>query len=326
MNKVMNMVNALNDALDIKLKEDDRVIVYGEDVGVEGGVFRVTEGLQKKHGVERVFDSPLAESGIVGAAVGMSAAGLKPVVEMQFSGFAAPSFNQVISHVSRMRNRSRGKYTSDMVIRMPNGGGINALEHHSEALEAIWAHIPGLKVVMPSNPHDAKGLLISAIESPDPIFFLEPTRLYRAIKQEVPTEKFRVPIGKAKVVHEGTDVTVVTFGAMVREVQRAAVMAKKENISVEIIDLRTIYPIDRETIAQSIRKTGRVVSVTEAIKTFGPSAEISAIAIEEAFLQLEAPPLRVAGFDIIVPLPKGEHFFMQSPEKIFYNILKTVKY
>ncbi len=326
MNKVMNMVNALNDALDIKLKEDDRVIVYGEDVGVEGGVFRVTEGLQKKYGVERVFDSPLAESGIVGTAVGMSAAGLKPVVEMQFSGFAAPAFNQVVSHVSRMRNRSRGKYTSDMVIRMPNGGGINALEHHSEALEAIWAHIPGLKVVMPSNPHDAKGLLISAIESPDPIFFLEPTRLYRAIKQEVPTEKFKVPIGKAKVVQEGTDVTVVTFGAMVREVQRAAVMAKKENISVEIIDLRTIYPIDRETIAQSIRKTGRVVSVTEAIKTFGPSAEISAIAIEEAFLQLEAPPLRVAGFDIIVPLPKGEHLFMQSPEKIFYNILKTVKY
>ena len=326
MNKVMNMVNALNDALDIKLKEDDRVIVYGEDVGVEGGVFRVTEGLQQKHGVERVFDSPLAESGIVGTAVGMSAAGLKPVVEMQFSGFAAPAFNQIISHVSRMRNRSRGKYTSDMVIRMPNGGGINALEHHSEALEAIWSHIPGLKVVMPSNPHDAKGLLISAIESPDPVMFLEPTRLYRAIKQEVPVEKFRVPIGKAKVVQEGTDVTVVTFGAMVREVQRAAVLAKKENISVEIIDLRTIYPIDRETIGNSIRKTGRVVSVTEAIKTFGPSAEISSIAIEEAFLQLEAPPVRVAGFDIIIPLPKGEHLFMQSPEKIFYHILKTVKY
>lgn len=326
MKKVMNMVNALNDALDIKLNEDDSVIVYGEDVGVEGGVFRVTEGLQVKHGVDRVFDSPLAESGIVGTAVGMSVAGLKPVVEMQFSGFANPAFNQIVSHVSRMRNRSRGKYTSDMVIRMPYGGGINALEHHSESIEAIWAHIPGLKVVIPSTPHDAKGLMIAAIESPDPVFFMEPKRIYRAIKQEVTTEKFKIPIGKAKVIQEGTDITVVAYGAMIREVQKAAVLAKKENISVEIIDLRTIYPIDRETIAESIRKTGRIVTVTEAIKTFGVSAEISALAVEEAFLYLEAPPKRVAGFDVIVPLPKGEHHFMQSPEKIFYEILRTVKY
>lgn len=326
MKKVMNMVNAINDALDIKLAEDDRIIVYGEDVGVEGGVFRVTEGLQQKYGVERVFDSPLAESGIAGTAVGMAVAGLKPVIEMQFSGFANPAFNQVVSHVSRMRNRSRGKYTTGMVIRMPYGGGINALEHHSESLEAIWAHIPGLKVVIPSTPHDAKGLMIAALESEDPIWFMEPKRIYRAIKQEVETDKFSIPIGKAKVVQEGTDVTIVAYGAMVREVQKAAVLAKKEGISVEIIDLRTIYPIDRETIAESIKKTGRIITVHEAIKTFGVGAEISSIAMEEAFLHLEAPPKRVTGFDVIVPLPKGEPHFMISPEKIFYEILRTVKY
>lgn len=326
MKKVMNMVNAINDALDIKLKEDRNVIVYGEDVGVEGGVFRVTEGLQKKHGVERVFDSPLAESGIAGTAVGMSIAGLKPVIEMQFSGFANPAFNQIVSHVSRMRNRSRGKYTSDMVIRMPYGGAINALEHHSESIEAIWAHVPGLKVVIPSTPHDAKGLMISAIESPDPVFFMEPKRIYRAIKQEVDEGKFSIPIGKAKVVQKGSDVTVVAYGAMVREVQKAAALAKKDNISVEIIDLRTIYPIDRETIAESVKKTGRLLTVHEAIKTFGIGAEISSIALEEAFLHLEAPPKRVAGYDVIVPLPKGEHHFIISPERIYYEILRTIKY
>ncbi|MDD2386906.1 MAG: alpha-ketoacid dehydrogenase subunit beta [Bacteroidales bacterium] len=326
MKKVMNMVNAINDALDIKLKEDRNVIVYGEDVGVEGGVFRVTEGLQKKYGVERVFDSPLAESAIAGTAVGMSIAGLKPVIEMQFSGFANPAFNQIVSHVSRMRNRSRGKYTSDMVIRMPYGGGINALEHHSESIEAIWAHIPGLKVVIPSTPHDAKGLMIAAIESPDPVFFMEPKRIYRAIKQEVDEEKFSIPIGKAKVIQKGTDITVVAYGAMIREVQKAAVLAKKDNISIEIIDLRTIYPIDRDTIVESVKKTGRLLTVHEAIKTFGVGAEISSTVIEEAFLYLEAPPKRVTGYDVIVPLPKGEHHFIISPERIYYEILRTVKY
>lgn len=324
--KVMNMVNAINQALDIKLNEDNNVIVFGEDVGVEGGVFRVTEGLQKKYGVERVFDSPLAESGLAGTAVGMAAAGLRPVIEMQFSGFSYPAFNQIISHVSRMHNRSRGKYPMPIVIRMPYGGGINALEHHSESLEAVWGHIPGLKVVIPSTPHDAKGLLIAAMESNDPVIYMEPKRIYRAIKQEVSEEKFTVPIGKAKIVSPGSDITVVAYGAMIREVQKAMVMAKAEGISVELIDLRSIYPIDRETIAESIKKTGRVLTVTEAPKTFGVSAEISAIANEEAFLYLEAPPKRVAAFDVIVPLPKGEHHYMQSPEKIFYEILNTVKY
>ena len=324
--KVMNMVNAINNAIDIKLTEDRNVIVYGEDVGVEGGVFRVTDGLQKKHGADRVFDSPLAESAIVGTAIGMAVAGLRPVVEMQFSGFAYPAFNQIISHASRLRNRTRGKFTTPMVIRMPYGGGINALEHHSESMEAVWAHIPGIKVVIPSVPHDAKGLLISAIESDDTIIFMEPKRIYRAIKQEVTEEKFTVPIGKAKVVNNGTDVTVVAYGAMIREVQKAIVMAKEAGISVELIDLRTIYPMDKETIANSIKKTGRLISVTEGPMSFGVGAEIIAVANEEVFLNLEAPPKRVAGFDTIVPLPRGEHFYLQTPEKIFYEIEETVKF
>ncbi len=320
------MVNAINDALDIKLAEDKSVIVYGEDVGVEGGVFRVTEGLQKKYGADRVFDSPLAESGIVGTAVGMAVAGLKPVVEMQFCGFIYPAFNQIISHAARMRNRSRGKYETPMVIRMPYGGGINALEHHSESMEAIFGHIPGLKVVVPSTPHDAKGMLIAAIESNDTILYMEPKRIYRAIKQEVAEGKYTIPLGKASVLSQGTDVTIVAYGAMVREVQKAAVMAKEAGISVEIIDLRSIYPIDREIIAKSVRKTGRIITVTEGPRTYGVGSEISQIAIEEAFLHLEAPPARVAGFDVIVPLPKGEHHYMQDPYKIFYEIERIVKY
>ncbi len=324
--KIMNLVNAINNAIDIKLEEDKSVIVYGQDVGVEGGVFRVTEGLQKKYGKERVFDSPLAESGIVGTAVGMAVAGLRPVVEMQFSGFLYPAFNQIISHASRMRNRSRGKYQTPIVIRMPYGGGINALEHHSESMEALFAHIPGLKVVIPSTPHDAKGLLISAIESNDTVIFMEPKRIYRAIKQEVSEDKYSIPIGKANVVSQGTDITVVAYGAMIREVQKAMVLAKKEGISVELIDLRTIYPIDKETIANSVKKTGRILSVGESPRSFSVSSEISQIINEEAFLYLEAPPKRVNGFDTIVPLPKGEHHFMISPEKILYEIINTVKF
>ncbi|MEA4868489.1 MAG: alpha-ketoacid dehydrogenase subunit beta [Bacteroidia bacterium] len=324
--KIMNMVNAINDALDIKLAEDKNVIVYGEDVGVEGGVFRVTEGLQKKYGQERVFDSPLAESGIVGTAVGMAIAGLRPVVEMQFCGFIYPAFNQIISHASRIRNRSRGLMETPIVIRMPYGGGINALEHHSESMEAIFGHIPGLKVVAPSTPHDAKGMLIAAIESNDTILFMEPKRIYRAIKQEVADGKYTIPLGKANVVSQGKDVTVVAYGAMVREVQKAMVMAKEAGISVELIDLRSIYPIDRETIAKSVRKTGRIITVTEGPRSYGVGSEISQIAIEEAFLNLEAPPARVSGYDVIVPLPKGEHHYMQDPYKILYEIERIVKY
>jgi pyruvate dehydrogenase E1 component beta subunit len=306
--KAMNIVNAINDALDIKLTEDKSVVVYGEDAGFEGGVFRVTEGLQKKHGVERVFDSPLAESGIAGTAVGMAAAGLRPVIEMQFCGFIYPAFNQIISHISRMHNRSRGRYKMPIVIRLPYGGGINALEHHSESMEAMFAHIPGLKVVVPSTPHDAKGLLISALESDDPILFLEPKRIYRAIKQEVSEEKFSVPIGKAKVLSQGTDVTVVAYGAMIREVQKAMVMAKEAGYSVELIDLRTIYPLDKETVTASVKKTGRIIFVGEEPRSFGVGPEIMALANEEAFLHLEAP------------------HYMITPEKIFYEIERTIKF
>lgn len=323
---VMTIVQAINNALDIMLEEDKTVVMYGEDVGREGGVFRVTEGLQKKYGVERVFDSPLAEAAIVGAGLGMALSGLRPVVELQFDGFTYPAYNQVISNVSRMHNRSRGMYKVPMVIRFPYGGGINALEHHSESPEALYAHIPGLMVVIPSSPHDAKGLMIAAIESDDPIVFMEPKRIYRAIKQEVSDDKFSIPLGKAKVLNEGTDVTVVAFGAMIRECQKAIVMAKEAGISVELIDLRTIYPIDKATIAESIKKTGRILIVAEAPESFSVGAELMAIANEEAFLHLEAPPKRVMGFDTIVPLAKGEHYYIISPDRIFYEIERIVKF
>lgn len=322
----MNMVQAINDALDIKLAEDPNVVVFGEDVGTEGGVFRVTEELHQKYGEKRVFDSPLAESAIVGSAVGMAMAGLRPIVELQFCGFVYPAFNQIISHAARIHNRTRGKFKTPMVIRFPYGGGINALEHHSESMEALYGHIPGIKVVIPSTPHDAKGMLISAIESDDTVIFMEPKRIYRAIKQEVADEKFSIPIGKAKVLTEGTDITVVAYGAMIREVQKAMVMAKQANISIELIDLRSIYPIDKETIIKSIQKTGKLAIVTEEPKTFGLAAEITSIATEEAFLYLEAPPKRIAAFDTIVPLPRGEHFYMQTPEKIFYELERLIKF
>ena len=323
---VMNMVQALNNAFDIKLAEDESIVMYGEDVGVLGGVFRLTEGLQKKYGEERVFDSPLAESAIVGTGLGMAIAGLRPIVELQFDGFTYPAFNQIISNVSRMHNRTRGRLKVPMVIRFPYGGGINAIEHHSESPEALYAHIPGLKVVVPSTPYDAKGLMISAIETDDPVVFMEPKRIYRAIKQEVPEEKFSIPIGKAKVLTEGSDVTVISFGALIRECQKAIDMATKAGISVELIDLRTIYPIDRETIAESIKKTGRVVIVAEAPESFSVGSELIAIANEEAFLSLEAPPNRVMGFDTIVPLAQGEKYYIVSPERIFYEIEKTAKF
>jgi len=320
------MVQAINNAFDIKLAEDRTIVMFGEDVGLEGGVFRVTEGLQKKYGVERVFDSPLAESAIVGTGLGMAMAGLRPIVELQFDGFTYPAFNQIISNVSRMNNRTRGMYKAPMVIRFPYGGAINAIEHHSESPESLYAHIPGLKVVVPSTPHDAKGLMISAIETDDPVIFMEPKRIYRAIKQEVSDEKFSIPIGKAKVVQEGTDITIITFGALVRECQKAAEMAKAEGISVEIVDLRTIYPIDRETVGASIRKTGRVLIVAEAPQSFSVGSELVTIANEEAFLSLEAPPRRVMGFDTIVPLAQGEKFYLVTPERILYETLLTVNY
>ncbi len=323
---VMTMVKAINNALDVKLREDENIVIYGEDVGVEGGVFRVTEGLQKKYGTERVFDSPLAESGIVGTALGMAVSGLRPVVELQFEGFTFPAFNQILSNVARIQNRSRGKYKAPMVIRFPYGGGVNALEHHSDSPEALFAHIPGLKVVIPSTPHDAKGMMIAALESNDPIIFMEPKRIYRAIKQEVPDEKYTLPLDKARVVQEGSDITLVAFGAMIRECQKAIVMAEEAGISVELIDLRSIYPIDRDAIRASVRKTGRMIVVAEAHESFSVGSELIAITNEEAFLYLEAPPRRVGGFDTIVPLAQGEPYYIISPDRIFYEIEKTIHF
>ncbi|HOH59698.1 MAG TPA: alpha-ketoacid dehydrogenase subunit beta [Candidatus Cloacimonadota bacterium] len=324
--KVMNLVQAINDAMDIKLAEDRSVVVYGEDVGVEGGVFRVTEGLQVKHGADRVFDSPLAESGIAGSALGMAISGMKPVIEMQFDGFVFPAMNQILSHIARFRNRTRGKFSVPMVIRIPYGGGINALEHHSESPEAYFGHTPGLKVVIPSTPYDAKGMLIAAIEDPDPVIFMEPKRIYRAVKQEVPEEKYTIPLDKAKVIQAGEQITIIAYGAMIREAQKAIALAKQKGYSVELIDLRSIWPIDRETISRSVRKTGRALVVTEAPQSYGPAAELISIINEEAFLSLEAPPTRLTGFDTVIPLPLGEKHYMLSPERIAHEIDRLIKY
>mgnify|MGYP001432775862 CR=1 FL=1 len=322
----LNIVEAVNQALMNEMENDKTVVVYGEDVGLEGGVFRATVGLQEKFGKIRAFDTPLAESAIVGTAVGMAINGLKPVVELQFMGFSYPAFNQIISHVARMRNRSRGRYTLPMVIRAPYGGGIRALEHHSESTEALYAHIPGLKVVIPSTPYDTKGLLIAAIRDPDPVLFLEPKRIYRAFRQEVPEEAYVLPIGKAKIIEEGEDITIVTWGAMVRDVQKAGEMVKSKGINPEIIDLRTISPIDRDTIIDSVKKTGRIIIVHEAPKTLGMGGEIVALVNEKAFLYLEAPPTRITGFDTIFPLPRGEKHYIPSPERIAKTIEDLVKY
>ncbi len=323
---VMNLIEAITNALDTEMGLDESVVVYGEDVGYEGGVFRATKGLQAKYGEARCFDSILAESSIVGSGIGMAINGLRPVVELQFSGFMFPGYNQIVTHAARMRNRSRGLFTVPMVIRMPYGAGVRALEHHSESLEVLFAHTAGLKVVIPSTPYDAKGLLIAAIRDPDPVIFLEPKRIYRAFKQEVPEEDYVIPIGKAKVLKEGTDITVVSWGAMVRDVDKAIVELEKEGHSIEHIDLRTIAPIDKETIIQSVQKTGRFVVVHEAAKSFGPGAELISMVNEGAFLNLEAPPTRITSPDIIIPLPKGEHHYLVSPEHIKNELKKILEF
>lgn len=322
---VLNILEAINHTLEQQLAKDQSIVVYGEDVGHVGGVFRTTAGLQSKFGEERVFDTPIAEGAIIGSAIGMAVNGLKPIVEMQFSGFMFPGYNQMVSHAARFRNRSRGRYHLPMVIRMPYGGGVRALEHHSESLETLFAHIPGLKLVIPSTPYDAKGLLTAAIQDPDPVIFMEPKRIYRAFKQEVPESEYTIPLGKAKIVTSGTDITVVAWGALVREVE-AAIKLLDSNISVELLDLRTIAPLDQETIINSVKKTGRILIVHEAVKSFGPAAEIISIVNEKAFLHLEAAPTRLTGFDITVPLPRGEHHFIIDPKRIAYEINKVVNY
>ena len=319
----LNMVEALNMALREEMERDNRVILLGEDVGREGGVFRVTDGLQQKFGVDRVVDTPLAESGIVGIALGMAVNGLRPIAEIQFEGFLYPCLDQINNHLGRMRNRSRGRFTCPVVIRFPYGGGIHAPEHHSDSPEAILAHIPGIKVVIPSTPYEAKGLLLSCIRDPDPVLFMEPKRIYRAIREEVPEGDDAIPLGKAKVVQEGKDVTVIAYGAMVREVVSASEKLKGE-ASLEIIDLRTISPMDVDAMVASIRKTGRGVVVHEAPKTCGLGAEIIALINEKALFSLQAPIERVTGFDIPVPLMKSEHYYLPSPERIVSAVKKVM--
>ena len=321
----LNIVEAIDQALRQEMQADPWMVILGEDVGRDGGVFRVTDGLADRFGTERVIDTPLAESGIVGMAIGMAIAGYHPVAEIQFFGFSYPAYDQLVSHASRMRNRSRGGFTVPLVVRMPYGGGIRALEHHSESMEAIYAHVPGLKVVCASDPYQAKGLLISSVRDPDPVVFLEPARVYRAIKMEVPEESYVIPLGKAEVVREGNDVTVIAWGAHVRTAKEAAARLEADGrCDVEVVDVRTLSPFDHETVVNSVRKTGRAVVVHEAPHTGGFGAEISAQIAERAILSLKAPVRRVTGFDTIPPLTKLEDYYQPSVDLLVEEIVSIM--
>lgn len=317
----LNMVQAINLALKEEMQRDRDVIILGEDVGRDGGVFRVTEGLLDLFGPERVIDTPLAESGIVGTAIGMAVYGLKPVAEIQFMGFIYPAIDQIFSHASRIRARSRGRYDCPIVIRTPYGAGIRAPDLHSESTEALFCHMPGVKVVVPSSPYNTKGLLIAAIRDPDPVIFLESTRLYRLIKEDVPEGEYTIPLGKARVVQEGNDVTVIAWGGMLQRV-----MQSTEGFDVEVIDLMTLVPLDEETVLKSVKKTGRVVIVHEAPKTGGFGAELSATIAEDAMLYLKAPIIRVVGYDVVMPLPRLEDYYMPSVERIRNGIEEVMRY
>jgi pyruvate dehydrogenase E1 component beta subunit len=319
------MAQAVNQALDTALAADPAVIVLGEDVGRTGGVFRVTDGLQQRYGEERVVDTPVSESGIVGAAFGLAVAGMRPVAEMQFMGFSYPAYDQVVSHVSRIRSRSRHRFTAPMVIRIPYGGGIGAAEHHSESTEAVYAHVPGLKVVVPSTPEDAKGLLLAAIADPDPVIFLEPIRLYRAVKEEVADGTYEVPIGTARMAREGGDVTLVAWGAMMRETMEAASRLADQGVDAEVVDLRSLVPLDVDCLVVSARKTGRVVIVHEAPRTAGLAGELIALIQERALYSLQAPVVRVTGWDTVFPLKRSEHLYLPSVERIVTGVRRVME-
>ena len=319
----LTLVQAINLALIQEMEKDDRVLLLGEDIGVNGGVFRVTEGLHQRFGGDRVVDSPLAESGIVGTAIGLAMGGLRPVAEIQFEGFLGPAFDQITNQAARISNRTRGQLTCPLVLRVPVGGGIHAPEHHSDSPEAIYTHTPGLKVVMPSSPYDAKGLLISAIRDPNPVIFFEPKRIYRAFREEVPEDEYTIPIGEARTVCEGDELTMVSWGASVIQCMNAI---EQSGRSIELIDLRTISPIDMDTVAHSVRKTGRCVVVHEAPKTCGLGAEIAAGVMEHCFLHLEAPIQRVCGFDTLMPYYKLELEYLPDAERIGKAINETMAY
>lgn len=317
----LTMVQAINQALSQEMARDGRVLLLGEDVGRDGGVFRVSEGLQERFGAERVIDTPLSESGIVGTAIGMAAYGLRPVAEIQFMGFIYAALDQLYTHAARLRTRSRGRFTCPLVVRTPYGGGIKAPELHEESSEALLCHLPGIKVVVPSGPYSAKGLLLAAIRDPDPVVFLEPTRLYRMLREEVPEGDYTVPLGTARIAQPGKDVTIVAWGSMLERVLKTATPH-----SVEVIDPQTLAPFDWETLLTSVRKTGRLVIVHEAVKTGGLGAEIAATMAEEAILHLRAPILRVTAPDVVLPLPKLIDRYLPTTEHIRTAIDEVMRY
>ena len=312
----ITLVEAVNQAIAYEMAHDERVITFGEDIAVNGGVFRATVGLLEKFGPERVLDTPLAESMIAGMSIGMASQGLKPIAEFQFSGFIYSAVDQILSHAARLRNRTRGRLSCSLVYRAPYGGGIHAPEHHSESMEAIFAHIPGIRVVIPSSPAKAYGLLLAAIRNPDPVVFYEPKRIYRLVKQAVPDNGEALPLDKCFIVKEGEDVTLISWGAMMKETIEAAEHLENEGVSAEIIDLASISPIDMETILSSVEKTKRCVIISEAPRTCGVSAEIAAQLAEYAFDILEAPIQRVSGYDTVMPYAKLEKYYMTSVERI----------
>ncbi len=321
----MNMVQALNDALRHEMRKDDRVVVLGEDVGKVGGVFRVTAGLFDEFGDDRVIDTPLSEGGIIGTAIGMALYGLVPVPEIQFADFIFPAYDQIVSELAKYRYRSGGEYPAKLVIRTPVGGGIRGGHYHSQSPESQFIHVAGLKVVCPSNPADAKGLLLASIRDPDPVLFFEPKRIYRAAKGDVPDGDYTVPIGKARVVKAGQSLTIVAWGAMLYEALDAANQAAAQGVDCEIIDLRTLWPLDIDTIVESVKKTGRLVVVHEAAKTCGLGAEIVALVNEKAFLHLEAPPVRVTGFDTPFPYTL-ENEYLPLSHRILPALVETARY
>ena len=323
----LTMVQAINLALMQEMERDDDVLVLGEDIGVDGGVFRVTDGLLAKFGEQRVIDTPLAEGAIVGMAIGMALYGLKPVPEIQFSGFSFQAFHQIENHAARYRARTRGRYHVQMVVRMPYGGGVRALEHHSESEEAYYAHTPGLKIVIPSTPRLARSLLVSAIRDPDTVIFFEPKSMYHAVKEEVPVAEETWPIGKARVVREGKDLTLIAYGAMLHRCLEVAERVHAEDgAEVEVLDLVSISPMDTEAVAASARKTGRVVVAHEAQRSFGVGAEVIARVVEHAFLQLEAPIRRVTAFDIVYPGFARERGWLPGPDRVLRAVRETLAF
>ena len=319
----LTLVQAINLALIQEMEKDDRVLLLGEDIGLNGGVFRATEGLFQRFGGDRVVDVPLAESGIMGTSIGLAMAGLRPIPEIQFEGFLGPAFDQLTNQAARFNSRTRGSLTCPLVLRVPVGGGIHAPEHHSDSPESIYTHTPGLKIVMPSSPYDAKGLLISAIRDPNPVIFFEPKRIYRAFREEVAEDEYTIPIGEARTVCDGDELTMISWGATVIQCMNAIEQSEK---SIELIDLRTISPIDMETISASVHKTGRCIVVHEAPKTCGLGAEIAAGVMEKCFLHLEAPVQRVCGFDTIMPYYKLELEYLPDQERIGKAIAETLAY